>query len=83
MSERLRRGIETVLTREGEAGERRLAKAADRSFKTLSRWAREGLPSTKDAQHSAYKLAKACGYSEEESLDIVREWSSEAARETA
>lgn len=78
MSSRLRNLIQTQLVKKGPALKVELCQAIDRSEQTLNRWLKDGVPNA----HEAYKLALACGCSEEEALKIAKEeCPSEEARE--
>lgn len=78
MSSRLRKTIETLLVKKGPAAKVGLCEAIERSEQTLNRWLRDGVPTA----HEAYKLALACGCTDEEALALAaEECPSEEARE--
>lgn len=76
MSKRLKGMIDAVLVKEGRtAGKARLAAAVGKHPLTVTRWIKTGkIPEPNDR----YKVALACGCSEEDSLAIAKETSSEA-----
>jgi hypothetical protein len=76
MSERLRAVLRDYIIKYDYEGKEKLAKAVNRSVKTLNRWLKDGVPGS----HEAYKLARQCGVGEEEALDLAKECSSEDAR---
>lgn len=69
MSSRLRKKIETLMVKKGPAGKVELCQAIDRSERTLDRWLKDGVPTA----HEAYRLAVACGCTDEEALQIASE----------
>ena len=80
MTQRLANKMTEVILKEGVGGRARLSLAAEKSDQMIDRY-RKGL--SKPPAKVAYKLALACGFTEEEALDEAKELSSDAARETA
>ena len=79
MSMRLQNVLSRHLLKTGEEGLAELSRTFDRSSKTIERWAREGVSNPR----KAYKLALACGCTEEDALRMAEECTQERARETA
>lgn len=78
MSRSLREVVEEYLTK-NDNGRAQLCVAIGRTEATLSRWLKNGVPTT----NHAFKLAVACGVEEQEALRIAREEAPVAAREPA
>lgn len=79
MSKELRDAVNQLLIVKGVEAYSVIGRAIKRSPKTVRRWMKEGVPSP----HYAYKLALACGCSEEDARAIAAECASERARESA
>lgn len=70
MSERLIQAMKDVLLKEGETGKGRLADAIGRQTRMIERYVDKSQTPT---ESNAYKLAVACGLSEEDALAIAKE----------
>lgn len=69
--------MRTVVVKEGEAGKSRLSVAADRGVRMIERYmSGTSIPT----RSTSYRLALACGCSEEDALKIAEEGSSESKR---
>lgn len=69
-----------MVVREGSQGRMRMALAIDRGERMVRRYLNgESIPS----QKTAYRLALACGCTDEEALAVARECSSGGDRESA
>jgi plasmid maintenance system antidote protein VapI len=69
-----------IETTEGVMGVARMAASINRGPKTIDRYIKgESAPS----EQNAYKLALACGFTQEDALKIAKECTSIRARETA
>lgn len=79
MSKGLRNIVEQFLTKSGPAGKAALSAAVGKHPATIDRWIKNGCPTA----HSCYQLALACGSSEEEALELVKEQALESAKEPA
>ncbi len=80
MDSRLGNIVQQFLVREGAGGKAQLCLAVKKSEQTLVRWIKSGVPT----QHDAYRIALACGCSDEEALSISQEeCPSEEAKEPA
>lgn len=68
--------VRKVLVKEGPSGRSRLAEASGRSERMIERYSRgDCLPS----RHVAYRLALACGFSDEDALKLAGEISKRSA----
>lgn len=80
MSNRLKDLIDTYLVKHGNNGFVLLGQVLDRDAKTIRRWKDGGaVPNA----HLAYKLALACGCTEEDALSVAKEAFSGVTEKTA
>lgn len=80
MTQRLLELMNTAVLKEGPSGKARMAGVIERTERMVDRYMKgQSVPTPS----LAFKLAKACGATEEEALDIAKECSSERCRETA
>lgn len=79
MSDRLRNVMTEYLIKQGDKGKAYLARRMDKSLKTIDRWAKDGVSDPR----KSYKLALACGCSEDEALEIAKQCLPIKAREPA
>jgi hypothetical protein len=76
MGRRLKEVIERYLVKNGSEGKTQLSLTLHKAPRTIDRWLKDGITSA----HNAYKLALACGCSEEEALELSKECSSRPRR---
>jgi hypothetical protein len=83
MSDRLREIIQCHLVKAGKEGRARLCLEAEISLSTLSGYLGKRAHQSTPRPETAYRVALACGCTQEEALELSKECSSEAKENTA